>query len=206
MTFQFLCPQGHLLQGEEAHMGLQCQCPQCGVAFIIPTVTPQAASPQPPAPKPSPPQQSSPSSSPFDLAPLEEEQPAPPSTKRKKPSVPKPPAPSGDFDELDLSSVTVPDDEAAAEEVIDEVLETLLHIPCPNGHVLDVPLDMIGAKAMCPHCRAPFRLRREKSLEFLREQELIDAKRARFWFKLAVIAAGVVVVVLIVMILAIALT
>jgi hypothetical protein len=38
MTFQFLCPQGHLLQGEEAHMGLQCQCPQCGVAFIIPTI------------------------------------------------------------------------------------------------------------------------------------------------------------------------
>src|SRR6185295_8589581 len=38
MTFQFLCPQGHLLQGEEAHMGMQCQCPQCGTAFIIPTV------------------------------------------------------------------------------------------------------------------------------------------------------------------------
>ena len=40
MTFQFLCPQGHLLQGDEAHMGMQCQCPQCGTAFIIPTVGP----------------------------------------------------------------------------------------------------------------------------------------------------------------------
>ncbi len=38
MTFQFLCPQGHLLQGEEAHMGMECQCPQCGTAFIIPTI------------------------------------------------------------------------------------------------------------------------------------------------------------------------
>ncbi len=47
MTFQFLCPQGHLLQGEEAHMGMECQCPQCGTAFIIPTVA--GAHPRPEA-------------------------------------------------------------------------------------------------------------------------------------------------------------
>src|SRR5687768_5234911 len=38
MPFQFLCPQGHLLQGDEAHTGMQTHCPQCGVLFIIPIV------------------------------------------------------------------------------------------------------------------------------------------------------------------------
>jgi hypothetical protein len=62
---------------------------------------------------------------------------------------------------------------------------------------------MIGARVMCPHCRAEFRLKREKSIEYLREQELIDARRARFWFRLAILAASVVGIALIVMILAI---
>src|SRR5437016_5178299 len=42
MAFQFLCPQGHLLEGDEAHMGMACQCPQCGMTFIIPTIQAQA--------------------------------------------------------------------------------------------------------------------------------------------------------------------
>ncbi len=64
------------------------------------------------------------------------------------------------------------------EELGDATLaETLLHIPCPNGHELDVPLDMLGAWVMCPHCQAEFRPRREKSVEYQREQEIIEAKR-----------------------------
>jgi hypothetical protein len=55
---------------------------------------------------------------------------------------------------------------------------------------------------MCPHCRAEFRLKREKSIEFQREQEIIDAKRAKFWIKLAIVAAGVVGVILVFMIIA----
>src|SRR5437868_3224648 len=48
MVFQFLCPHQHLLQGDESQMGQQCQCPQCGIVFIIPTiqVQPQYVQPQ----------------------------------------------------------------------------------------------------------------------------------------------------------------
>jgi hypothetical protein len=190
MTFQFLCPQGHLLQGEEQHMGMQCQCPQCGVAFIIPTIERPGAAP-------------SLSGSSLDLAPIEdekidEEELAPDLSGLA-------PGQSGleHLDDEYFNSENLAAGSIEINEVVDELGETLLHIPCPNGHVLDVPLDMIGARVMCPHCRAEFRLKREKSIEYLREQELIDARRARFWFRLAILAASVVGIALIVMILAI---
>lgn len=196
MTFQFLCPQGHLLQGEEAHMGLQCQCPQCGVAFIIPTIAQSA-----PAPSTSPvPASSASSGSGLDLLPLDDDKPG-------KHAAPE------EIGELEVPSVELTGLEAFEEgggrgteldigELDDEAGESLLHIPCPNGHMLDVPAGMLGTRAMCPHCRAEFRLKREKSIEYQREQEIIDAKRAKFWFKLAIVAAGVVGVVLVFMIIA----
>ena len=36
MPFQFMCPQGHLLEGHESQMGQQTQCPVCGTAMIVP--------------------------------------------------------------------------------------------------------------------------------------------------------------------------
>jgi len=36
MAFQFQCPNGHLLEGEESQAGEQCQCPICQTLFIIP--------------------------------------------------------------------------------------------------------------------------------------------------------------------------
>ena len=176
MTFQFLCPQGHLLQGEEAHMGMQCQCPQCGVAFIIPTVersthTMDFAAPQ---------------SADIGLAPLEQDDAL----------AQQHPAPASGLEALDVGELDTGELGAAA------VGESLLHIPCPNGHELEVPLDMINQRAMCPHCNAEFRLRREKSVEYLRQQEVIDRKRAEFWFKLAIIALFVVGGVLVIMFLA----
>jgi hypothetical protein len=181
MTFQFLCPQGHLLQGEEAHMGMQCQCPQCGVAFIIPTIE-RPAGALPAAPAPQVPQ--------IDLAPLDNVD---------ELASGGGPA-SNSLEGLDVESLDAGELEDAA------LGEVLLHIPCPNGHELEVPLDMVGQRALCPHCQVEFRLRREKSVEYQREQEMIDRKRGEFWFKLAVIAAFVVGGVLVIMILATMLT
>jgi hypothetical protein len=153
-------------------MGMQCQCPQCGVAFIIPTIdrgqqTPAvqttAAAPQ------------------IDLAPIPED------------DLPSRSAAATGLEGLDVGELDTGELGAAA------VGETLLHIPCPNGHELEVPLDMLGQRAMCPHCQVEFRLRREKSVEYLRQQEILDRKRAEFWFKLAIVAACVVGIVLLVM-------
>ena len=67
MPFQFYCPQGHLLQGDESQMGQQSQCPMCGTLFMIPLpqgapamqqpmMQPPGAPPSPPpAPAPEPP-------------------------------------------------------------------------------------------------------------------------------------------------------
>jgi hypothetical protein len=50
MPFQFYCPQGHLLEGQESQMGQQSQCPICGAGFMIPVV--QGAAPPQPDPTP----------------------------------------------------------------------------------------------------------------------------------------------------------
>ncbi len=36
MSFQFCCPQGHVLQGDPSQIGQLFQCPMCGSSFLIP--------------------------------------------------------------------------------------------------------------------------------------------------------------------------
>ena len=47
MPFQFMCPQGHLLEGHESQMGQQVPCPLCGTLLIIPTIGPPGAAAAP---------------------------------------------------------------------------------------------------------------------------------------------------------------
>src|SRR5437016_13666809 len=137
MSFQFTCPQGHLLEGDPAHAGMQSQCPMCGAMFIIPQapavgqaldegfpgVGPAAATPG--------------GADMFSLnnliPPLGPQEPAEP--------VAEPIA-------------------AAAEPVAapQEEPDPLVHIHCPNGHELETPMSMVGSDAMCPHCQIAFRL------------------------------------------------
>jgi hypothetical protein len=176
MTFQFLCPQGHLLQGEESHMGMQCQCPECGTAFIIPTVERPAAS------------------DPSATAGLAAAEPDPSAGGEYVD------AGGSVFEEgemprqMNFENSDVDELKAAAEA------ETLLHIPCPNGHELETPIGMLDQRAKCPHCGVEFRLRREKSIEYIHQQELLDRRRAQFWFQVAIAAAAIVGLALVVMI------
>lgn len=52
MSFQFECPNGHLLEGSPDQAGQQCHCPTCGILFLIPE--PIDDEPEPPAPAPAP--------------------------------------------------------------------------------------------------------------------------------------------------------
>jgi hypothetical protein len=186
MTFQFLCPHGHLLQGEEAHMGMQCECPQCGVAFIIPTVERGAGSVG----------ASSPQAPDLGLAPVDDVGSlAGIGAVREDPAA---------IEGLDVGAADPSD--FPADELNTSLDETLLHIPCPNGHELEVPMDMVGQKAMCPHCGAEFRLKRERSIEYIFQQEAVDRRRGEFWLRMAIIAAFVVGIVLLIMIAAVAMT
>jgi hypothetical protein len=80
----------------------------------------------------------------------------------------------------------------------------ILHIPCPQGHELEVPLDMLGQDVMCPHCQTQFRLRDKDSVEYKekkrKELELKDYKSGQLWMMWAVVVAVVVLLGLAIMI------
>ena len=75
---------------------------------------------------------------------------------------------------------------------------TNLHIPCPNGHELEVPPDMVGQDAMCPHCGVQFLLREKDSVEAKRRKqeqlELKDYKAGKNWLMWAVIFGVLVLI------------
>jgi hypothetical protein len=73
----------------------------------------------------------------------------------------------------------------------------ILHIPCPNGHELETPLDMLDQDVLCPHCNAQFRLRRKNSVEYKQKKELEERVRLEkvgsLWLTWAIVAVVVVV-------------
>jgi hypothetical protein len=77
----------------------------------------------------------------------------------------------------------------------------LLHIPCPNGHVLEVPPEMLDTDVLCPHCNAQFRLRTKDSVEYRerreREEAIRDAKTNKFYYQFAIVVVSVVALLLI---------
>lgn len=156
MAFQFACPQGHLLEGDESMANSQLNCPTCGMLFIVPEPLPAEPEPAPAAPPPS----------------------IPDVTSSRGGGVFAPPGSTSEM--------------------------RLLHIPCPQGHILETPPDMLGLDVMCPHCGVQFRLSENESLEYKKkkklEQEAADSKVGNAWFNWAVAIAVVVVVGLIVLI------
>lgn len=156
MSFQFQCPQGHLLEGEESHAGQTCQCPECGMAFIIPM--PIAA----------------------------------PAVPVFTPQI-REPAPASQIPQF------TPGVQAPAAPV--EEAPKLLHIPCPQGHELETPLEMLNQDVMCPHCGVQFRLREKDSVEFKKRKHEEDERRlaraGKLWFNWAIAIAVIIVLFLV---------
>ena len=171
MAFQFSCPQGHWLQGDESQAGQTCQCPVCGQPFIIPApVAPAAVAWHPGMPNPDPQPSSPQTSSPGPQQPAATPQPQP---QPQKPAVEQPPP--------------------------------LLHIPCPNGHELEVPREMLDEDVMCPHCKAEFHLRERDSIEYKRKRQMQEEQRLarmnKLWFNGAIAIAVLIVLFLLALIL-----
>jgi rubredoxin len=166
MAFQFQCPQGHLLEGEPSQAGQQCHCPMCGMLFIIPQpiVAPAAAT-----------------DGPFRFSERFEGIGGP------QPGSGQIAAPEGD-----PSAPFVPESAPAAGAVSPMTAPAapeLLHIPCPNGHELETPIEMLDQEVLCPTCNAQFRLRRKDSVEFKKKKEQDEAVRldklGRLWLNWA---------------------
>jgi DNA-directed RNA polymerase subunit RPC12/RpoP len=163
MVFQFTCPHGHLLEGEESQAGQRSQCPQCGTVFVVPS--PQMAGAASHGHFPG-------QSESF------------PGVGFQFPAAPGPAESAQPFAGLGAG--------VAAGGAMPGAPEgpRLLHIPCPNGHELETPPEMLDQEVMCPHCGAQFRLREKDSVEYKRrrDEELEQKYRraGRLWFNWAV--------------------
>ena len=82
--------------------------------------------------------------------------------------------------------------------------QSLVHIPCPKGHVLETPRDMLGTEAMCPLCQEQFHLRLEDSEEYRRQkaeqQERREQKLGQAWLFWSIAIAAVVLLGLVLLI------
>jgi len=175
MAFQFLCPQGHLLEAEETQSGQPCQCPYCQVMFLVPGA-PQGPPPGPPS---------------FQIPPLFDATSAGPQSRGGTEGLPT----------IQTGPTGQPGGGAPAEAAPFDLggpgQSPIVHILCPSGHELETPREMLGQEALCPFCQVQFLLRFEDSIEhrqrLAREQELLELKKGRQWMQLAIVAAVLVV-------------
>lgn len=176
MVFQFLCPRGHLLQVEESLAGQLCQCPHCESEFLVPQ---PCGDPRP------------------DHLPVAHAQTGDPSALHVGP--PDPPFPQGAFPGIRTGATAADDPAEAAAQLGLGIAphQDFLHIPCPKGHLLETPRDLLGQDAMCPFCQSQFRLRLADSREYRREQaerqQRRELKLGQSWLQWAIATAVVVV-------------
>lgn len=184
MAFQFLCPQGHLLQGDESLAGQQCQCPYCHSLFLVPQPQMPAYTPAPAPSEPSPPA--------FQAPPVWD----------PAASAPADTPPQQGFPNVQLGPQFGANGAPAIEQVDPMSLpggskQFIVHVVCPSGHELETPRDMLGQDALCPFCQVQFRLKYEHTLEYRQEKaeeiERKERKAAQLWLNWA-IGIGIVVV------------
>jgi DNA-directed RNA polymerase subunit RPC12/RpoP len=185
MTFQYMCPQGHLLEGDPAQAGQQVQCPTCGVLFVVPTAAPPAAPVAAPAAE----------APPVAAPPAEAENPFAPS----EPSGDS--EPSGRFDPFANVGPSGGGTGTFLEGLAgggNDAGPKMVHVPCPAGHILETPQDTMGQTVMCPHCGEMFDLLMKNTLEFKRDKKQLEEKRTRrtseLWFRWAIATAILIVV------------
>ena len=164
MTFQFTCPQGHLLQAEPEHVGQQSQCPACGTMMLIPAPPPEAL----PLAKPV----TDDGSAPF-----------PNVTRQGLASSAESSPPK-----IDTGAPQINTDMEGPRAV--DAQPEFFHISCPNGHELETPRDMLEQFAMCPTCNAQFQLLERESVEYKRRKAVEEEARAanleRNWLNWAI--------------------
>ena len=147
MAFQFMCPQGHLLEGDPSQSGQQITCPVCQQLFIIPAA-PESTQPAVEAPQ-------------AFTGPTF----GPPSDHPAQQPFAPAPEPAG----LGLPQVGPQRHVANPFESPDS---KILHIPCPScKKELETPPEMLDMDVMCPHCDAQFLLRERDSVESKRKRQ-----------------------------------
>jgi len=229
MAFQFLCPQGHLLQGEEWQAGQQSICPICQSLFVIPSpgvggepvgrsighevgIGPASRGMDYPPTwggRPSPIQTDGPGGGALlSSGPLLDQPTFSPAGPSEHPvgGLGGTMSPSGGVGWPAPSQEAEPPDifPTAPEAGPVPLQQPPVHVFCPSGHELETSREMLGQDALCPFCGVQFRLRWQDTREYRREKELEMerrlARQSKLWLQWAIAAAVVVIVALIIMI------
>lgn len=189
MGFHFFCPQGHILEAEIEQVGQAAVCPFCGTEMLIPAPLnqPTAASSQEDSRQAS-------VNVPTESALLGHgQEDAIGGEVRGSPSFASVSGLSVEPGAFELSAGPEP---AIGVSLGAEESQSVFHIPCPNGHILETPADMLGTPVMCPMCQTTFEPQYEASGEYRRKREEMAAaaaaRAARFWLQLAIGAAIIV--------------
>ncbi len=192
MGFHFFCPQGHILEADIEQAGQAAVCPFCGIEMLIPTPLHQPSGPSS-APSSQEDSRHPSADGPAETALRGDGEDATVSEASDASSVPSVSGPSVDAGIFEQSAGTGP---ALGMAPGAEESQSIFHIPCPNGHILETPSEMLGTPVMCPICQTTFEPQYEASEEYRRKRQEMAAKAAeraaRFWLQLAIGAAIVV--------------
>ncbi|MBT4693972.1 MAG: hypothetical protein HOB73_11565 [Planctomycetaceae bacterium] len=197
MPFQFRCPQGHLLEGENEDVGQDVNCPICGVRLTIPSA-PYTPTASPIEPTVSPYQQQYhqvPSADVTDTA--------PPVIEPETETFPEEIA-NASIEEAENTSA-IDTDNSQTDSVEQDDNDTLdlesdtahqdeLQIPCPNGHILHATRDMLDEEVICPFCEEQFELKEHHSLEAIEKRQEKHERIFLYW-GIGVMVIGIVSVI-----------
>jgi len=193
MTFQFTCPQGHVLQTEEIYAGQTIQCPQCGMSFLIP---------QPGSSEVTPPPKES-----GVAAESSEPEEGFPQLGRREGRFEYLHDQDGDRAESDDGPPAFVSTGAELENQFGTPGPKQVTIPCPSGHLLTTPYDTMGDEVLCPHCGDQFILAYVDSLEFQSEQQqredTYNRRLGRKWMTWAIVAACGVAILIVALVVAV---
>ena len=201
MAIEFHCPNGHILEVDDEHAGVQIRCPACDVKCLVP---PKPA-PAPPAPAgaPAPP-----------ALPVEDDVPMISPRKVKRQRSGRRRGVATRKQPLDVE-VPVAEEQVVVEEPTSPAVDVgggigaenreTLHIECKKcEQLLEVANDMLGQKLACPACGTAFLAELKRTVEFLREKQIKEDRQERQlstrWLYTAVFVGIFAVIGLIIMI------
>jgi hypothetical protein len=111
--------------------------------------------------------------------------------------------------EAQPAPAATPSEPAPAPPLEEKKEPRIVRIPCPQGHELQTPMDMLKQEVLCPICGTQFHLRYEDSIEFKEEQTELRRRKAeqlnQAALKWSIIAAIVIVLCIVAMIIYLAL-
>ena len=168
------CPQSIMLESDTSQAGQQCQCPTCGLMFVVPSPDPAHAAPQQGYTGP---QQGYGYGQPAGYDPGPNIQVGPGAG---QPYIPDPGYGGqavGPIGPVVGEAGPAANDEFQFGGQPQDDPNRIVTVICPNGCELETPMEMIGTDAMCPQCNAQFRLRYEDTLEY--KQERAEEKERR---------------------------